>query len=235
MITHETVANGEINRKQRAHEINIIESGHSFIYGQNAPARQAFLQELCDKYPYEPDSDQPLGIYLTLDDFPRASVIVEKFKEGGHIFAEGYLISAIAEAIEVKTGARLQIDHLGEDRPTFAELKAEQIDYYQKMLRGEVFIEPPDIFLDPSDLMDGLEEFRQQENWNSHITLVIDQQGRFPEALAYAVNRLVSMRISGRLSVNVACDHTEWPTYWLHGSNLPIQSTHDYSTIELDK
>ncbi|MDE5888938.1 MAG: hypothetical protein K2H20_02850, partial [Bacilli bacterium] len=203
------------------------------------------------------DQNKPMGIYLDTLGFPKVETDIKTLDNGKlDLFAREYfnfvlwdnLISSFRENVDTeKEQVRIEkfltrISNLDGHRSKTIEDYARAIknsrdaflEAYMKYIQtGEIdsFIdklEVPFIMVEYS-----IKKFKVMLNNNSFFAVVADNQEVISTYSCRAINNIVSSRINGDISMNVATDPDKWKTYYAQNGQL-AEYVHDYGVIELD-
>ena len=225
---------------------------HLFIYAQNNEYRTKFLKSMVSDYPIKADSNHPMALYL--DNFGLPVIEGENHTldhDQKSIISQEYFSFLVAQKLLRSTKER-RIDNL-EDRlsrlmkslngkkasinKTIERMEKSikfYLDYYVRSFEGK----PDDLSISSLeipfiDLERFVVDFKSAIGNSSYLAIVLDNKQPMAHISTKAVNTFVGSRINSDISMKVATDPSDWPTYHDTRGQF-VQYVHDYSTIEVD-
>lgn len=244
-------------------EDNIINTGwHQFIYGYNTKERTNFLKEITVHHPITLNRDCPQAIYIDNFSLPiiDSKCLIDKnllsmvsrnyfdftiyhqlllellnldcFKELGgrdEIFLEYVNRLIINDGFD-------KIQSLESLKDCLLQAKNFYQEKYISLLTGTDFKKDIDDLIISSIFMREryIKKFKEMINNKSYFVVIIDHKNSIPLISAQAINGYISMRCTADISMKIACDPSEWSSYYDLDGNF-IENPHDYSIIELDQ
>lgn len=234
-------------------------SRHLFVYGKNNDHRSEFLKSIENDYPLESSSSKPCAIYLdnfgmpkTEDDLKSknsflihsmcseffAFSVASRILEKACIFDTAELNERLKKIIlltdRFKNGGHPDIKTY-ED--LLRELTAARNFYYKSYMdyvsgvTNSVAIDQISVpFL---ELDSFVRMFKDAFGMDSYFDLLLDYKSPMATPSVKVVNNYLGARCNKDISVSVAIEPGEWPSYY-NETNQLVEYVHDYSNVQLD-
>lgn len=234
---------------------------HQFIYGYQNNTREAFLKRLSDEYPIKMNENSPMAIYLNEIGLPaivKCNNLVDRDKI--NTISNEYLYFTIAINIIKKSLTTININDLNDKfkriisfinthslNSKYSQIKdIEELlylfelsqDFYFKyyiryMTLGKENGSIYDIAIPFLQLDAFISQYKKSLNNNSYFSLIMEKTRPISIASTQSINYLIGGRINKDISMKIATEPDDWPTYYDQSGQL-IENVHDYSIVELD-
>lgn len=223
--------------------------------------RHAFLKSLEKNYPIITDSSEPAAIYMrdfslplskptneTINsetvrlianeflDFSISENIIRRILEQGKINASMSKINDLLEKINRLYGNQKypQAESLEELKSILEESRKMYSNYYVEYLQGDQSWFDVDRLRMPFiNAVDMAAKTQEALNIDSYYSLIFETDKRMPLPSYQAINGFITRRCNSELSIKVATNPANWPTFCDSTGTL-AENIHDYGIVETD-
>ena len=237
------------------------ENRHQFIYSYNTEGRHRFLKDLERTYPILTDSTAPVAIYMEDFYLPLSKPTNEDINSGTvRLIADQFLDFSISENIirrileqeKINTSMsrinnllerinrlygnqkNLQARSLEELKSILEESRKMYSNYYVEYLQGDQSWFDVDRLRMPFiNAVDMAAKTQEALNIDSYYSLIFETDKRMPLPSYQAINGFITRRCNSELSIKVATNPANWPTFCDSTGTL-AENIHDYGIVETD-